>query len=206
MKFFSKIELKAIGIILLFIFVISFFNFDIAIRRSRDAQRREDLGAIYNALGKYQRAFGYFPISSSDGRIKACKPDNFEMLLDTLSQGSEFDIEGYMEALLPCRWGVDALKDIGDDEFPPFMEAIPVDPGRDENINYTYLSNGRLFQIYAYLEGEDTEIGYSEAIVGRDLACGIEICNFGRAFGKTPLDKSLEEYENELSEKIQNSL
>ena len=48
------------------------------------------------------------------------------------------------------------------------------------------------------LEGKGNEIGFDEAIIGRNLPCGEEICNFGRAFSVTPLDKSIQEYENEL--------
>ena len=84
----------------------------------------------------------------------------------------------------------------GHDAFS-YLERIPSDPKHDEGARYYYVSNGRRFQIYASLEGRD-EDEFSEAILARNLPCGKEICNFGLAYGKTPLDKSLEEYENEL--------
>jgi hypothetical protein len=39
---------------------------------------------------------------------------------------------------------------------------------------------------------------YNFAIDRRGLRCGNFICNFGKSDGQTPLDKTLQEYENEL--------
>jgi len=198
MKFFSKNETKAVAIILGLIIIASLFNFRIALRKSRDAQRREDLGTIYNALGTYQSQFGFFPLGSADGKIKACKPENFSELLEKFSKGVEFDTQGYLESLFACDWGASKLTDLGDVFANPYLENIPQDPRTKDGISYFYISNGRRYQIYAYLEGEVDEIGYDASIVRRNLPCGNHICNFGRAFSTTPLDKSLEEYENEL--------
>lgn len=205
MKFFSKNEMKGVGIILTFIVIASLVNFSLAERRARDAQRKVDLGTIYNALGRYHQDFGFFPLGSLDGKIKACQPDDFEALTRQLANEGEFNIKRYLEALFPCEWGKDALADLSDDTYPAYLKTIPTDPKQEKNISYFYFSNGRRFQIYAYLEGEETEAGFSREVIARNIACGEMVCNFGRAFGETPLDKSLQEYENELLEKIQNS-
>lgn len=200
MKYFNKNETKAVVIILGLVIIASLFNFRIALRRARDSQRREDLGTIYNALGTYQAQFGFFPLGSTDGEIKACEPENFNELLEEFSKSVEFDTQGYLESLIACEWGESKLTDLGDDGQIPYLDNIPQDPRTKDGISYFYISNGRRYQIYAYLEGEVDEIGYDTSIVHRKLPCGNHVCNFGRAYSITPLDKSLEEYENELLE------
>lgn len=198
MKFFTKNEFIAVLSILAAVIIVSLINFKFALRRARDTQRRDDLGAIYNAVEKYQLEFGFFPLSSEDGKIKACKPDNYNQIIAELSLLPKFDLETYLSQLKECEWGRDAISDISDELQPPYLKNIPVDPKSDENISYFYISNSRRFQIYAYLEGEEDEVGYNKGIVSRNIPCGEKICNFGRAYANTPLDKSLEEYENEI--------
>jgi len=40
-----------------------------------------------------------------------------------------------------------------------------------------------------------------QKIVKRNISCGVKVCNYGRSYSTTPLDKSLEEYENEIRAK-----
>lgn len=80
------------------------------------------------------------------------------------------------------------------------LKPLPNDPQWDRGVAYLYLTNGRTFQLYGSLEIIDQD-EYDEKVVSRNLACGIRICNFGRAYGNTQLDKSIEEYENEINEK-----
>jgi hypothetical protein len=47
------------------------------------------------------------------------------------------------------------------------------------------------------LEGEE-EAEYRQDLVEYGLMCGERVCNFGKSSGSTPLDKSIQEYENEL--------
>lgn len=61
MKPFTKNEYFVTGVIFLFLVVITLLNLNIAVRRSRDVQRRSDLGAVANALETYNEDFGYFP-------------------------------------------------------------------------------------------------------------------------------------------------
>ena len=202
MKFFTKNELIGVTAILAIVVLLSLYNFRIALRRSRDAQRRSDLGQISNALEKYQTDFGFFPLNTENGEIKACRPEDFDELVKELASKREFDTGKYLNALAPCAWGRDPLKDLADERFSAYLETIPKDPRQDLGNAYFYLSNANRFQIYAYLEGEAAEIGYNEGIIARNLVCGENICNYGKSFGETPLDKSIEEYENELRENM----
>lgn len=78
-----------------------------------------------------------------------------------------------------------------------FLPAVPQDPQTGEGLKYVYISNSRRFQIYASLEDKNQD-EYSQTIEKRNISCGVKICNFGRAYGKTPLDVSLEEYEQRI--------
>ena len=188
MKPFSKIEFLIVSFILLTIVVISLYNFGIAKRRGRDAQRKNDIGAIADALNKYANDFAIFP-AASDGMIVACQG---EEIWDEVQAKIVF-------ALRPCEWGRDFLRDVNDPNYPAYLQTIPIEPQSKEGLTYTYLSNGRRFQILASLEGKD-EDEYESAIEARGISCGARICNFGRSSGRTPLDRSIEEYENELME------
>lgn len=198
MKNFSRSEIKAVSLTLAVIMLISFFNFRTALRRARDSQRRSDANFLAGALEQYKETAGLFPLSSDDGRIKACEPDDFEQLVERLDS-AEINTFTYLDNLEPCEWGSDTFLDLmNPDEV--LIQTLPLDPRTGEGFRYIYISNGKFFQLYAYLEGEDSEEGYRESIVARGLACGVNVCNFGRALGETPLDKSIEEYENELSQ------
>src|SRR5258707_2684645 len=78
-----------------------------------------------------------------------------------------------------------------------YLDSIPMDPSARDGFSYLYLTDGTHFQVLASLESAD-EAGYDAKIAARRLKCGNKICNLGKSDGKTPLDKSLEEYENEL--------
>lgn len=181
---FSQQEFKGLAIILLIIVGISLPNFLVSLRRARDAQRRSDIGAIKDSLLRYQADFGYFPFSV-DGKIAACEP---------VTKKDELTY-----VFSACEWGKDALKDLSDPSYSPYIAKLPLDPDHAKGIAYLYFSNGSRFQIYAALEGKD-EAEYDPAILKRNSACGSKICNFGKSFSQTPLDKSIEEYENEINE------
>lgn len=171
MTFFTKQETLVILLTLLVIFIVSFFNFKTSLRRQRDSERKNDLGFLTKALDKYLNDFGEFPVAAPDGKIVACTGTSPLLLV-------------------PCEWGKNS----------DYLSLLPIDPKAGEGYSYLYISNGRRYQIYATLEGQD-EAEYDPKIVARNLHCGTKICNFGRSFGKTPLDKSLEEYENEINAK-----
>jgi hypothetical protein len=183
MKLFTKKEIIGIFIILLAIGLACFSNFIVSLRRARDAQRKSDLGSITEALNKYNEDFEGFPLSSADGKIIACK------------DGSA-SLKAFLNPRV-CEWGKDGIYDLTDENVLPYLKILPTDPQKDKGLTYVYFSNGKRYQIYAYLEGKD-EDEYNAAIVKRNISCGTKICNFGRAYGRTPLDRSIEEYENEL--------
>jgi type II secretory pathway pseudopilin PulG len=201
MKFFTKQESIVVSLILTFIVSLTLLNLRISLRRARDVQRRVDLGTLYNALNDYQRDFGFYPPSNDDGRIVACKADNFDEVVEKLKNSSELDLDLYFTGLRPCDWGKDSFSDILGENQDDYISLLPRDPQATKGFRYYYISNLRRFQVYAYLEGETTEVGYSSDIVIRNIDCGSSVCNFGRASGSTALDKSLQEYENELIEK-----
>ncbi|OGM13709.1 hypothetical protein A3A76_02555 [Candidatus Woesebacteria bacterium RIFCSPLOWO2_01_FULL_39_23] len=196
MKPFTKSEIKGVSIILLVIFSVTAINLKVALRRARDAQRRDDVGALDSALNKYQVDFGFFPPSTTDGKILACKGPNYSPLPENMEK--EERMKAFLAMLKGCVWGKDAFRDVNDDSYPPYIKILPADPKSDEGISYFYISNGNRFQIYTYLEGGDGEIGFRQGIVDRQLPCGNQICNFGRSYGATPLEKSIEEYENDI--------
>lgn len=200
MRPFTKSELKGVLLILFALLVATLSNLRISIRKARDAQRRADLASITNALNKYQEEFGFYP-HSEDGKIKACEAENFEEVIQMLSQKKERSYQDFFAAMRPCQWGEDELKDIFSKTSSVYLSPIPQDPKQTQGIEYLYISNTRMFQLYAHLEGGKPEIGYDEKILSRNLNCGDKICNFGKSSGVTPLDKSLEEYERLLIEK-----
>lgn len=190
MKFFTKQELKIVGIILFTISLISFFNFRISIRRARDNQRKNDFGTLQRALEDYSYSVGIVPFSSEDGKILACKDET-----------TYFDEEKKTWVnIKPCEWGEDSLEDFTDSESSVFMNPIPMDPQNLQGVSFVYLSNGKRFQILGHLEGKD-EPEYDSTIEARNIMCGSKICNYGRAYD-TPLDISIEEYENKLQDKL----
>jgi len=172
----TKRETVSIFIILSLIFSASIYNFNIAIRRSRDAQRKADVRSITEAINKYQDDFGFLP-ASENGKIVACAP-----------------------AFRPCDWGKDGVFDISDPSYPPYLEKLPIDPDSKDGVSYYYESGVKKFQVLASLEGKD-EPEYDEKIEARQVNCGTKICNFGLSGGDAPLDKSVQEYEAELDEK-----
>ncbi len=171
MRIFSKQESLAVVVILSVLFLVSYFNFAKALIRSRDLQRKNDIGEITKGLEEFRTDFASYPQSSKEGRINTCNGG--------------------------CAWGIDPLRDINDLSYPPYMKVIPLDPRTGDGFSYLYFSNGRRFQIYATLE-DTSDPEYDPKIVALNLKCGTKICNFGRSSPETPLDKSIEEYENEL--------
>lgn len=200
MKTFSRSEIIGVSIIFLIVFIITLKGLVVSERRARDAQRRGDLAALYNALYDYQKEFGFFP-PSDNGKIKACRGDNFNDVEEKLKDLGYFDHNIYFQGLRGCEWGKDSLRDISDLSHPAYIQTIPSDPGTGAGISYIYLSNLNRFQIYSYLEGGSDEDGYDLGIIKRSLNCGSKTCSYGKAYQETPLDRSIEIYEQELQEK-----
>lgn len=187
---FNKQEFSVVSLILAVLVVAIFVNLQNSYRKSRDMRRKEDVRAVHDALMAFHNDFAYFPASDEQGRILACLTDTVNPPLDELGN----------VIYEPCNWGEDAFRDVFDTEYSPYITSLPSDPHTDQGVRYRYISNGTHFQLYASLEGEG-EAEYDEKIVNRSLSCGTRICNFGRSFSTTPLDISLEEYENDIRAK-----
>lgn len=200
MKPFSKVEIKVTLFILLLIFGSTFKNLKISERKSRDYQRRDDLASIYKAVHAFHGDFGFFP-PSEDGKIKACKGENFDEAVKNVKITDLNRKDLYLSNLRTCEWTKDGLRDLFDSNYPAYLTTLPGDSLWEKGASFYYVSNTRYFQIYAHLEGGSSEIGYDSKIEERSLPCGTKKCNFGRsAFGKTPLNMTIEEFEKELKE------
>lgn len=198
MKPFSKEELRVTAIILICVAVVTLLNLRVALRRSRDAKRRSDLGAISNALHSFFDDYGFFP-PSEDGKILVCKGDDFNF--SAVPRTLAFDRIEFFSNLRACTWGEDTLTDLGlFEEASTYLENLPEDPRSEDGVKYIYLSNTKRFQLYSTLEGESSEVGYDESILGRQLDCGGITCSYGKTYANTPLDRSIEEYEKQLEE------
>lgn len=198
MIFLGRDEVIVVSVTLLILAVVSSFNFAISLRRRRDAQRIADTRSISDSLAQYQEDFGFYPPASSDGKIIACDRDG--EVFSYTSDGDNTAKSGYQllqQNARACEWGQDALRDISDPDFPAYLERLPIDPRNGQGRTYIYFSTGNNFQILASLESED-EDEYKEELLVRGVLCGEYVCNHSRSSLKLPLEKSLQEYENEL--------
>lgn len=190
MKFFTKEEIKKVGLILIVLLGISLLNFSGSIRKARDAQRSADLTYLKEKLEEYQSEIGYFPPGGRDGKIMACKGEGTTI-------NAEFK---RLDNPSACRWGKDSLINYFSDTPKTIMEKIPLDPEHNKGVVYIYKSSGNRFQLYASLEGKK-EAEYNESIAAFKIKCGSRLCNFGKTDSDTPLDRTIQQYENELLKK-----
>ena len=179
---FSKPEFTFVTILLLVLCGAILINLQVSYRKSRDLRRKDDVRAVTDAVEAFRNDYAYFPFSTEDGRIIACLED---------TENPPLDEEGNI-IFSACEWGNDTIHG--------YIQNLPTDPQTDDGGQYLYISNGRRYQMYATLESS-AESEYNLEVVNRGLYCGTKICNYGIAHGTTPLDISLEEYENELREK-----
>ena len=183
MKPFIKSEKISIGIIFAVLIAISIPNFVISLRRARDQVRRDDMGALVNALGRYQTNLHNFPMAASDGRIESClkpgdKPVQNEKGFWT------FDA-------IPCDWGKESFKNPVTNEI--YMDLFPREPDYQKGATYLYFSDGDRYHIYASMEGLD-EPEIDQRVISLGLKCGTKICNVARSYG-VPDNMSIEEYD-----------
>lgn len=190
MKKFSKIEIISLAVIFLVLMAISVPNFITSIAKARDQARKDDLGSIIGALDNYYQDFGEFPPSSSDGKIVACIK---------LNETVQVDKKGRLVAnLIPCEYGIDSIKDITPGGNKVYVSPLPRDPDfLTKGTTYMYFSSRTRYQIYAHLESTGWD-EYDTKIIARNILCGTEVCNTGRAFSITPTNISIEEYEKQL--------
>lgn len=106
--------------------------------------------------------------------------------------GLSIALNEYKEEFESYPASLSDLKDI--------LQNVPQDPQVKYGLKYYYVTTGNHFQLLASLE-DKTQDEYDPTVEKRNISCGTRTCNFGRSDSRTPLDKSLEEYENELNEK-----
>ncbi|RJR30418.1 hypothetical protein C4564_00365 [Candidatus Microgenomates bacterium] len=176
---FKKNEAIAIFVILAVLAFVVRLNLNDSFRKSRDVARKGDLRALSDAFEKYQIDFSSFP-QAENGEIVACFVPSDE--------GAEY---------VACSWGNGSVSGVLDGARKTYLQDIPQDPLAHEGVSYVYFSNGRRYQVYASLES-DKEPEYNPQVVSRNISCGTRICNYGLSFQDTPLDRTIEEYENEL--------
>lgn len=187
MKPFSKFEIRGIIIIFLVLIAISVPNFIASLRRARDQVRKDDMGAVWKALGAYQNDFGGFPLATNDGKIVACMNPGDKVTVDKL---------GHLTVkFIPCNWGKDAFTDFMPGNSKEYMAPLPRDPNFEKGVSYEYFSDGHIMQFLVSLESKD-DPEYDPKIIARGLMCGNVVCNAGRDSG-CPTDKSLQQCEEE---------
>ncbi len=183
MKPFTKKETLSVIIIFLVLIGISVPNFMLSFRRARDQARRNDIGAISDALDAYKEDFKIFPYSSLDGKIVACIKEG---------EAAVKDEKGRTHVnFVPCQWGESKIVDPTAETKKIYLELLSQDPDSKKGATYIYISDGERYQILTALEGAD-EPEYDPKIIARGITCGLRICNAGK-FNKCPVDKSLEE-------------
>lgn len=188
MNKFSKEELIGVSIIFFLLLIITIPNFALSIRRSRDQNRRDDIGGLSHGLEEYYADFGVFPKSNAEGEMIACKKPEDKVVVDEKGR--------LIVDLIPCVWGRDALVDLTPGSNKVYIKALPVDPTHEKGDKYMYLSDGYRYQVLAALEAKD-ESSYDQKIFDRGVMCGNRICNVGKSYN-APLGKSIEEYVNEI--------
>lgn len=188
MKFFNRQEITIIVFVLAVISVLSYFNIRVAQRRARDFQRRDDVNRVAQFLFEFHEEHGAYPPASHEGKIIACG-EAVGKEIDIGSGGSLF--ERLKTNFSPCEWGWDS--------FFNTEHKVPSDPANSQGVAYRYIATPDHFQILTSLEGRD-EDEFNAAIERRNILCGGHVCNLGKASPNTPLDISLEEYENGLDE------
>ncbi len=184
---FSKQETLALVIIFAILVGVSLPNFATSLRRGRDQNRKDDMGAIQKALANYLGDFGELPRSTEDGRIVACKKPEDKVTLDQKGR--------LVVNLIPCEWGKDKFYDLTPGSSKVYMEILPGDPHAEKGVRYHFLSDTKRFQLFSSLESKD-DVEYDKNIIARNINCGSRICNLGRHYACV-LTKTLEECEQE---------
>src|SRR4030065_1961524 len=104
MKPFTKKEILGVLRILCVVFIVTGFNFQLSLRRARDAQRKGDAGQMSDVLGKFFADYGFFP-PSENGKIKICKGADFDKVMQEVKNKKLFDSKLFYSGLRGCEWG-----------------------------------------------------------------------------------------------------
>lgn len=148
---FTLVEILVSIVIISTIMLFAMGNFLTSLARSRDGERKSDLGQVARAVELYYNDHGEYPVSNVAGEIVGCGGN-------------------------PCAWG----EEFADANGTMYMVSLPVDP-RPGLSEYFYDSDGTFFQVYTRLERTDDpevpKLSGNPANYGVD--CGNLECNFG---------------------------
>ena len=181
MKIIKKSEIIGIILILFSVVLLSYLNIQISYQKARDLQRRDDLTALSNGLEKFKNDFKNYPLSSSDGKIKACllEGKTTEDMKKFIGNLPELNRPKLLNILGVCSWGNSELRDVSDYSITPYLTNIPKDSLQDKGYSYLYYSDGKSFTLYGSFERKDLP-EYSKDIAKLKLRCGTAICNFSK--------------------------
>lgn len=125
--------------------------------KSRDLQRKNDLGSVMKMLEDFKDDIGYYPASNDKGQIIGCD--------GVMSLTKEWFFK-------PCQWNDNPINS-------PYFNKLPIEPKSREGGGYLYISNGKHYQLFAKLERDRDKENRSE-ITARKLKCGDFVCSIGR--------------------------
>lgn len=180
---FNKEETKALIFIFLVLIFISTPNFITSLMRGRDQNRKDDMGTVQTALASYLGDFGTLPLSTTDGKIIACKRPEDKVEVDKTGR--------LIVNLIPCEWGKDPFVDLTPGSSKVYIGIIPNDPDAKKGVNYIYNSDGSRYQLFSSLESKkDSES--NKNVIARNIMCGSRLCNLGRQLSCV-LDKTIEQ-------------
>lgn len=130
---FTLVELLVVMAIISILAVISLANFRTSQIKARDAERKNDLRQIVNALEAYMSDHGSYP-SVDAGRIVGCTCTN-----------------------QICEWGGSLNREFCDTSSTVYMKELPDDviAAAGGQPHYCYWTNGQSFKLYARLENEN---------------------------------------------------
>lgn len=111
----EKGEIIFVGVILAVIMMISGVQLRTAEMKSRDVQRKSDIGVVGRALAAYLDDHKILP-AADEGRVAACGFARNEA----------------------CEWGRDAIEDI---DGVTYLKKLPRDPYADRGWKYIYSTN-----------------------------------------------------------------
>ncbi len=155
---FTLVELLVVMVIIAILATLIVGGFRSSQMRGRDAQRKQDLRQIANALEMFYADYGRYPPASGT-QIAAC----------SYNPGTGVGAS--------CSWGSGTMSD----SKTTYMRTVSKDPVSAQNYVYRVSSDGKQFQLFARLENtEDKNCINSNCVnPGITVTCGgTYICNF----------------------------
>lgn len=163
---FTLIELLIVLTIMGILAGLGFANFRTSQLKGRDAQRKQDLKQLANALELYFSDHKSYPSSNIAGSILGC-PSTTNTV---------------------CSWGDSSISDTN----TVYIVTVPKDPNTNYNYWYIASSDGSKYQLFSRLENsQDPDINLD--IEAKLLSCGPGslYCNYGVSSANTNPEDSI---------------